>query len=168
METFKSATWDPGYYRVKLGGGAGSAGVRERVAPISPPGNMYAFLILPDGGKVKFSATQISSNGKWFYKYQAVAIIDPHALETTLTWENYGNGKKRLTKVQEPAGRYLQFSYTPNQNNQRIIQVQEFMSSGVGGRIVQYKYPPGCLWLGSVEYMAIRTGQRTINTSLRM
>ena len=113
---------------------------------------MYAFLILPDGGKVKFSAIQVSSNGKWFYKYQAVAIIDPHGLETTLTWENYGNGKKRLTKVQEPAGRYLQFSYTPNQNNQRIIQVQEFMSSGVGGRIVQYKYPPGCLWLGSVEY----------------
>ena len=147
VETFQSATWDPGYYRVKLG--TGSAGVRERVAPITPPNNMYAFLILPDGGKVKFSATQNSLNGQWFYKYTAVAIIDPHGLETTLTWETYGSGKKRLTKVAEPGGRYLQFSYT--NNNQKISQVQEFIN-GIGRRYVQYNYPAGDLSLRSVVY----------------
>ena len=130
-----------------------SAGVRERVAPIAPPGNMYAFLILPDGGKVKFLATQNSLNGRYFYKYQAIAIIDPHKLETTLAWENYGNGRIRLTRVTDPAGsngRYLQFSYAPN-NSPHITQVQEFIN-GVGRRIVQYNYPPGYLWLGSVVY----------------
>src|SRR5262249_929619 len=120
------------------------------VASSAPAGKMYAFLILPDGGKVKFLATQNSLNGQWFYKYRAVAIIDPHGLETTLTWENYGNGKKRLTRVTEPAGRYLQFSYA-NPNNQRISQVQEFIN-GLGRRTVQYNYPAGYLWLGSVVY----------------
>ena len=148
VETFKSVTWDPGYYRVLLTTG-GSAGVRERVAPIAPPGNMYAFLIFPDGGKVKFLATQNTLNGQYFYKYQAVAIIDPHGLVTSLTWESFGNGKKRLTKVTEPAGRYLQFSYA-NPNN-HISQVQEFIN-GIGRRSVQYNYPAGYLWLGSVVY----------------
>jgi RHS repeat-associated protein len=148
VETFKSVTWDPGYYRVRLGAD-GSAGVRERVAPIDPPGNMYAFLILPDGGKVKFQATQYSAGGQYFYKYKATAIIDPHGLETILTWENFGNGRKRLQKVTEPAGRYLQFTYTAP-NSSRISQVQEFINT-VGRRRVQYFYY-FTAWLDHVVY----------------
>ena len=79
VETFRAVTWDTSQpctttapcYRVRPGpdtpAQTTSAGVRERIVPISPPGNMYAFLILPDGGKVKFSAIQIPSNGVWFY-----------------------------------------------------------------------------------------------------
>src|SRR4030095_9362713 len=97
VETFKSVGWDTaGYYRVRANNG-GAAGVRERLVPINPPGNMYAYLILPDDGKVKFQATQHSVNGHYYYKYKATAIIDPYGLQTTLTWETVANGRKRLT-----------------------------------------------------------------------
>ena len=155
VETFRAVTWDS-TFRVRPGDDTPaqptSAGVRERLVPIAPPGNMYAYLLLPDGGKVKFQATQYNSNGQYFYKYTAVAIIDPHALETTLTWESYGNNgqKKRLKRVTEPAGRYLEFTYRDT-NSAWISQVQEFIN-GVGRRSVQYQYPAGYLWLGSVVY----------------
>ena len=158
VETFLAVTWDTTCYRVRPGVATPaqgySSGVRERLVPMSgAPANTYVFLILPDGGQVKFSATRNFLNGRYFYKYQAVAIIDPHALQTTLTWQSYGNGKSRLTKVADPSGpnsRYLQFSYAPN-NSPHITQVQEFIN-GVAGRSVQYNYPPGYLWLGSVVY----------------
>ncbi len=155
VETFRAVTWDSAF-RVRPGADtpaqSASAGVRERLLPIAPPGNMYAYLLLPDGGKVKFQATQYNSNGQYFYKYTAIAIIDPHGLQTALTWESYGNNgqKKRLQKVTEPAGRYLWLSYT-GPNSSKILQVQEFIN-GIGGRSVQYQYPAGYLWLGSVVY----------------
>jgi hypothetical protein len=161
VETFRAVTWDTSQpcttavpcYRVRPGpdtpAQTTSAGVRERIVPLNVS-TMLVYLMLPDGGKVKFVATPSGSNGKYFYKYQAVAIIDPHGLETTLTWETYGNGKKRLTKVTEPALRYLQFSYTAT-TSPRISQVQEFIN-GIGGRIVQYNYYLGYVWLESVVY----------------
>ena len=149
VETFKSVTWDPGYFRVRLGVD-GSAGVCERLQPMDPQSNNFTvYLILPDGGKVTFHATQYSSNGQFFYKYTATGIIDPHGLQTTLTWENYGNGRKRLQKVTEPAGRYIQFSYTAT-NSSQISQVQEFINN-VGRRIVQYYYYY-TVWLDHVVY----------------
>jgi len=130
--------------------------VRERLQPIHQENNnLYADLILPDGGKVEFLALlRTDAQGNYYYKYKATAIIDPYGLRTTLTWENYFNGtRKRLVKVQEPAGRYLQFTYTGT-NSPRISQVQEFIN-GVGGRTVQYSYIycNGCS-LGQVFYYA--------------
>jgi RHS repeat-associated protein len=157
VETFRAVTWDS-YYRVRPGPNipaqSGSAGVRERFQPIHQQnGNLYADIILPDGGKVEFLASlRTDAQGKYYYKYKATAIIDPYGLKTTLTWENYlNNSRKRLIKVQEPAGRYLQFSYTGT-NSPRISQVQEFIN-GVGGRTVQYSYIycNGCS-LGQVFY----------------
>src|SRR5262249_2374030 len=161
VETFRAVTWDTSQpctapvpcYRVRPGpdtpAQTTSAGVRERIVPLNVS-TMLVYLILADGGKVRFSATQTPLNGKYFYKYQAVAVIDPHGLETTWLWKNYGNGKKRLRRVTEPAGRSLQFSYA-NTSNQRISQVQEFIN-GFGRRVVQYNYPAGDLSLRSVVY----------------
>jgi len=157
VETFRAVTWDS-YYRVRPGPNipaqSGSAGVRERLQPIHQQnGSLYADVILPDGGKVEFLASlRTDAQGHYYYKYKATAIIDPYGLKTSLTWETYlNNTRKRLTKVQEPAGRYLQFSYT-GVNSPRISQVQEFIN-GVGGRTVQYSYIycNGCS-LGQVSY----------------
>lgn len=132
VETFKSVGWDAaGYYRVRANNG-GSAGVRERLVPINPPNNMVAKLILPDGGKVEFQATQHSANGHYYYKYKATAIVDPHGLRTTFQYEVVNN-RRRLTKVTEPAGRYLQFSYIGN--GPKISQV-----TASDGRSVNYYY----------------------------
>src|SRR6478672_106882 len=102
VETFRSVTWDPGYYRVRPGpdtpAQSSSAGVHERFLPLNTS-TMLAYLILPDGGKVKFQATQHSSNGQYYYKYKATAIIDPHDLETSFTYEVVNNGLRRLTRV---------------------------------------------------------------------
>jgi RHS repeat-associated protein len=170
-ETFRAVTWDTTAYRVRPGADtpaqSSSSGVRERLVPINPPGNMYAYLILPDGGKVKFGATQYSSNGQFYYKYKAASIIDPYGLETSFTYEVVGNGLRRLTKVTEPAGRYLQFSYaTPN--GPRISQVQEFIN-GIGRRAVQYYYSYTMLdhvvyysnpnWTASYQYTGSNIGQ---------
>ena len=162
VETFKSVTWDPGYFRVRVGTD-GSAGVRERLQPIAAPNNMYAYLILPDGGKVKFQATLHNFNGQYHYSYKAAAIIDPYGQQTTLTWETV-NSRNRLTRVQEPAGRYLQLSYSGN--SPRISQVQEFIN-GVGRRSVLYYYSYSMLdhvtyysnpnWTASYRYTGSNT-----------
>jgi hypothetical protein len=146
VETFKYVTWDS-YYRVRLGNESTSAGVRERFVPINPPNNMYGYLILPDGGKVKFQATQHSFSGQYYYKYKATAIIDPYGLTTTLTYETTPNGRVRLLKVTEPAGRYLQFTYTGT-NSPRISQV-----TASDGRVVNYYYIYcNSCWLDRVVY----------------
>jgi hypothetical protein len=103
----------------------------------------YCYLILPDGGKIQFHAEQHSyqdwyGHTYYYYKYTATAIIDPYGLTTTLTWENLTGGWKRLTRVTEPAGRYLQFTYT-GQNSLMISQVTEFIG-GASGRYVDYYY----------------------------
>jgi RHS repeat-associated protein len=96
---------------------------------------MDAYLILPDGGKVKFHATQHSFNGQYYYKYKVTAIIDPYGLRTTIDSEVTPNGaRRRITRVTEPAGRYLQFSYATT-NGPRISQV-----TASDGRTVQYYY----------------------------
>jgi YD repeat-containing protein len=97
--TFTSSQTDP-YFR-------GPAGVRERFVPLNLS-TMLAYLILPDGGKVEFQAQQVHYLYGYYYSYTATGIIDPHGLRTTFTWDTY----KRLTKATEPAGRYLQITYS--------------------------------------------------------
>lgn len=144
VETFRAVTWDS-YYRVRPGpdtpAQSTSAGVRERFIPLS---GGYCYLVLPDGGKVKFHATQHQlQNGSYYYTYQAIAIIDPHGLQTTLTYET--TGLKRLLTVTEPAGRYLQFSYISN--GPRIDHV-----TASDGRTVQYTYGYSGARLDQVTY----------------
>ncbi len=134
-ETFRAVTWDTAnYYRVRPGADTPaqttSSGVRERVQPLSQG---FVKLILPDGGKVEFSAVQhsyqINGTTYYYYQYKATAIIDPYGLRTTFTYDAQG----RLQKVTEPAGRYIQFYYATN--GPRIDHV-----TASDGRTVQYYY----------------------------
>jgi RHS repeat-associated protein len=140
VETFRAVNWDTAnYYRVRPGpdtpAQGTSSGVRERFIPLS---NGVCYLVLPDGGKVKFTATQhqFQQGGTtyYYYTYRARAIIDPYGLTTTLTYETTPNGRVRLLKVTEPAGRYLQFSYVTS-NGPKISQI-----TASDGRSVNYYY----------------------------
>jgi RHS repeat-associated protein len=84
----------------------GPPGIPERFQPLDLS-TMLAYLILPDGGKVEFRATQYVQNGFYFYTYRTTAIIDPYGLRTTYAYRSDGY----LDKIQEPGGRWLQFSY---------------------------------------------------------
>ena len=114
------------YYRA-------AAGVRERFQPLNMT-TMLAYLILADGGKVKFLATQNKEfdpdTGTYWYWYSFVAqaIIDPYGVSTTFTYNTDGT----LQKVTEPAGRYLQFYYTTAGYIDHV--------TASDGRTVQYYY----------------------------
>src|SRR6266550_5258707 len=139
VETFRAVTWD-GIYRVRPGADtpaqSTSAGVRERFLQLDL-GSMYAYLVLPDGGVVEFTAQQKNdpNNGRYWYTYHVTAINDPHGLRTTIDSEVVGGAqRRRITKVTEPAGRWLQFYY-PGPNAARIDHV-----TASDGRTVQYSY----------------------------
>jgi RHS repeat-associated protein len=132
VETFKDVTWDS-YHRVRRGPD-GSAGVRERFVPLNT-NTMFAYLILSDGGKVEFTASQHVANGHYYYKYHATAIYDPYGLKTQLVSSTTPNGiRRRLDWVIEPAGRWLHFLYTGT-NNAKIDHVD-----ASDGRTVNYYY----------------------------
>lgn len=125
VETFRAVTWD-GIYRVRPGPNtppqSTSAGVRERFLQLNTNPNsqqyLYAYLVLPDSGAVEFKAQQKydPAYGRYWYTYHVTGIYDPHGLRTTIDSEVVGQAqRRRITKITEPAGRYLQFSYrTPN------------------------------------------------------
>src|SRR5262245_22969502 len=131
VKTFKSVTWDTNCYRVRAtnGGNASSAGVRERLQPHGI-GDGYAYLLLPDGGKIQFQAERRTDPvGQYYYRYTATAIIDPYGLSTSLVWDT-ANNIRRLRWVIEPSGlRNLHFDYL----NKRITSV-----TASDGRVVQY------------------------------
>ncbi|MGH8101759.1 MAG: DUF6531 domain-containing protein, partial [Chthoniobacterales bacterium] len=133
-----------------LPGSAYTLGLRERFQSIDP-NTMLAYLILPDGGKVEFRATQVSDSEDccvidpgqpcciedtcgecqvYYYTYQAQAIIDPYGQRTAFTY----NAAGRISGVTEPGGRYLQFYYRSD-DPQVIDHV-----TGSDGRTVQYNY----------------------------
>src|SRR6266487_116788 len=138
VETFRAVTWD-GIYRVRPGADtpaqSTSAGVRERFLQLDL-NNMYAYLVLPDGGVVEFRAEQMHDlqYGRYWYRYHVTAINDPHGLRTRIDSEVVANGRRRITTVTEPAGRWLQFYY-PGPNAARIDHV-----TASDGRTVQYSY----------------------------
>lgn len=166
METFNSVNWDPSYYRVRAIGGdqTTAAGVRDRLAPMNPPqSNMVVKLFLPDGGRIEFLASLRQSGSNYYYSYVAQAVYDPYGLATTLTHDGSG----RLTRVTEPAGRYLQFSYrTTTGQTHMIDKVTEWINNAAR-RIVQYNYTnvsPGgqsYLALTSVSYFSQWTATYT-------
>jgi len=153
-EVFQSVTWDTSAYRVRVSGGtaSSSAGVRERLVQLNLS-TLLASLLLPDGGKVEFTAAQHSVlyNGTtyYYYKYKATAIIDPYGVRTSLTYDGQG----RLSTVAEPqaTGRSLQFYYRPN-NSLLIDHVMEVIN-GVNRRTVQYNYSN--ISPGGTTYLAL-------------
>src|SRR5206468_1351225 len=116
-----------------------TVGVRDRFQQLTALTHL-CYLLLPDGGKVEFEATLMVVYGtggdpnQYWNEYQAKAIIDPYGLRTTFTYDT--NSPPRLSKVTEPAGRYLQFTYR-TQNGQTNI-VDKVTASD--GRIVDYIY----------------------------
>jgi RHS repeat-associated protein len=149
-ETFRFVDWDcgvyPCYYRVTPGGVQQSSGVRERFQQLNMS-NLLCYLILPDGGKVKFLATRHNAqNNYYYYTYRVQAIIDPYGQETTITW----GGNWRISRVTEPAGRYIQFYYRTDPNSQIIDHV-----IGSDGRRVQYNYINSAYSPGTFHYMEL-------------
>ena len=98
VETFRAVTWDT-VYRVRPGADmpaqSTSAGVRERFLQLNLS-NMYAYLILPDGGAVEFRAQQYydPAYGRYWYKYHVTAINDPHGLKTSIDSEVVGQRRE--------------------------------------------------------------------------
>jgi RHS repeat-associated protein len=138
VETFKQVNWDTSCYRVRVsnGGAGSSAGVRERFAQLNL-NTMFAYLILPDGGKIEFKAVRYTNvnHSRWWYKYHATAIYDPYGLRTQLVSSTTPSGMwRRLDWVIEPAGRSLHFLYT-GPNNPKVDHVD-----ASDGRTVQYYY----------------------------
>lgn len=72
--------------------------------------NVDCYLLLSDGGKVRFRQTAgTDDTGIWDFILAApTAIIDPNGLSTTLT---YDSTTGRLSQVTEPAGRWLKIYY---------------------------------------------------------
>src|SRR5262245_61494221 len=114
VETFRAVTWDS-VYRVRSGADtpaqSTSAGLRERFLQLNLT-TMYAYLFLPDGGAVEFKAQRNydAAFGRYWYSYRVTGIYDPYGLKTTIDTELVGT-IRRVTRVTEPGGRYLQFAY---------------------------------------------------------
>jgi YD repeat-containing protein len=128
-------------------------GIGDRFIPLDLNTGL-AYLLLSDGSKVEFRATQsvtFDHDTRMYtssYSYVPQAIIDRYQLRTTLT---YSATDGSLQTVTEPAGRSLQFFYVGG-------YVDHVTSSD--GRSVQYSYTqssfsPGTAawtWLDHVTY----------------
>ena len=78
-------------------------------------------LHMPDGGRVTYGTGSYYSCIYWY----PLQIIDPYGQITTLTWSVYGAaGLRRLDRVTEPGGRYLQINW--DSTNSYITSVQAF------------------------------------------
>lgn len=101
---FAYSSIDPAY--------RGLLGVQERFQGINTSTG-WGYLLLPDGGKVEFYARakryRDADTGLYnsWWTYQATAIIDPSGLRTSLIY----NADGTLSRVTEPAGRWLQVYY---------------------------------------------------------
>lgn len=124
---------------------------------------MLCYLILPDGGKVEFRATQVSDSEDccvidpgqpcciedtcgecqvYYYTFQAQAIIDPYGQRTAFAYNAAGH----ISAVTEPGGRSIQFYYRADD-----AQVIDHVT-GSDGRTVQYNYVSQAYSPGTVVY----------------
>ena len=134
----------------------GPPGVRERFQPIDFT-TMKAYLLLPDGGKVEFLARRVSVCDyelhppcSYSYRYQAQAIIDPHGVRTTFSYNTDGS----LSKVQELAGRWIKLYYTltPWSNSSGVQDYVIDHIQASDGRIVAYHYAQTSFSPGTTLY----------------
>src|SRR5205823_1760924 len=141
-ETFQYSSSDPIYFRA-------GAGVPERFQPLNMT-TLLAYLILADGGKVEFVATQKSewdpdTRRYWYwYSFVAQAIIDPYGQRSTLTYNTNGT----LQKVTEPVGRSITINWGSVGGSTVITSVQ-----GSDGRTVQYHYGQAPFSPGARSYV---------------
>ena len=83
---------------------------------------------LADGGKVHFDTTNGSTH--------ATTIADPYGQTTSLTYDNLGF----LNRVTEPAGRYLQFTYSTVNGSPELTEVDAYDGRGNRTDYVVYHY----------------------------
>ena len=131
-------------------------GVRERLEPWTTTNGTtgFCYLVLPDGGKVEFYGTRTLMTDpdlippNWYeFTFVATAIIDPYGQRTTFTYDT----SSRLSKVTEPAGRYLQFYYRTQPGQTNIVD----KVTASDGRIVQYTYTTSPFPPGTTSYTAL-------------
>ncbi len=146
-------------------------GVRERFVPLNPS-TLLAYLVLPDGGQVEFKATKQvevdnddSTNPPTitttsYYTYQAQAIIGPSGLRTTFTYDTTG----KLSKVTEPAGRWLKLYYRSDTGYAGLI---DHVDAGYDAATVTQKvtYGYGTFIYGTSSYKVLNSATYSDGTS---
>jgi hypothetical protein len=176
VETFRAVTWDT-LYRVRPGADtpaqSTSSGVRERLLQLNTSPNsqqyLYAYLILPDGGAVEFKAQQNydPAFGRYWYRYHVTGIYDPHGLKTVIASEVVAQAqRRRITRVTEPAGRYLLFTYRTQTSPQfpRSRNSSTELDAGACSTSITWGI---CGW-SPWSITAIMRGQQDINTPVRI
>ncbi len=81
----------------------------DMLMPAPAAGPYHYHLWLADGGRVEFEPDNNTPDPDG-YILRARKIVDPHGLETILSYEVV-DGKNRLKKIIEPGGRYLEIEY---------------------------------------------------------
>ena len=112
----------------------GPIGLSERFQPLNLTSNL-AYLVMVDGGKVEFKATQYYTGSYYYRKYVAQAMIDRHGLRTALSY----NANGTLYRVTEPAGRYLEFTWESIANSFYTDTVIQRVTSSDGRQVI-YSY----------------------------
>lgn len=169
-ETSNTASFHPTYYTVSFPDGRvetftqtatdnyfrSAPGIRERFIPLNVQTKL-AYLVLPDGGKIEFKATQTSVCDPelrppcdYYYTYKAIAIYDPYGVKTVLAY----NGDGSLASITEAGGRWIHLVYvqTPwiNSNGSSDVVIDHLEASD--GRTVQYNYAQGAFAPGTTNY----------------
>jgi len=111
-------------------------------------------LKLQDGGRVEFRTV---FNQPHFPKY----IVDPYGQRTTLEYTNNASGDPSLSRIIEPAGRYLKITYTTlhSQSLPVSVEVIDYVEAWDGVQqthpieTVHYDYEEVPVWHGS--YIAV-------------
>jgi RHS repeat-associated protein len=111
-------------------------------------------LKLQDGGRVEFRTV---FNQPHFPKY----IVDPYGQRTTLEYTNNASGDPSLSRIIEPAGRYLKITYTTlhSQSLPISVEVIDYVEAWDGVQqthpieTVHYDYEEVPVWHGS--YIAV-------------
>jgi len=108
--TFTASTNGDPYYR-------GGPGVHDRLQVFWDSGTAgRAYLIMPDGGKVRFSIAISGCSGTCnFYLYTVNGIIDPYGQTTTITGSvrpvTPGQPGSSVVTITEPGGRWIELHY---------------------------------------------------------
>lgn len=124
---------------------ATAPGVPERLKPWD---GTYCYLLLPDGGQVQFRVTWTSYyDGEthqtyYNFSFNAEAIIDPHGLCTTFSYNPDGS-----FQITEPAGRSIRIFYATVSGVGVIDRIQ-----ASDGREVHYTYSTLAFSPGTIAY----------------